>query len=178
MSNETDASPRPKLQVTAEPDSPLVVSPSASPASRAAFETPDDHRLTHESFQAILSSQQRAGRWEASDEIDVRAICGEVVLDFTRAELPPSGVIEIEAWAIAGNVEIILPDGAEVEIEGTPILGSIEQDVRKRGAREAIREWVTGERDADIPRPPAAVEPPFFRIDCHAIAGTVKVTGR
>ncbi len=39
-------------------------------------------------------------------------------------------MIGIDAWAICGEVKIIVPDGAEIELEGEPILGSIEQQVR------------------------------------------------
>ncbi len=171
MPNRTDDVPRTKPQTAAAPDSSLAASPGASPA----LQTRDDHLLTQESFRAILSSSQRAGRWEAADEIDVRAICGDVTLDFTRAELPPSGVIEIDAWAIGGHIRIIVPDGAEIVLDGTPILGSIEQHLRKGGPREAIPERVTGEPDrAAAPAP----QPPYFHIDCHAILGVIEVAGR
>jgi len=152
----------------------LTSSSTVGPAQQTA----DDHLLTEESIRAILSSHHRAGRWEAADDIQARAIFGEVTLDFTRADLPPSGVIEIEAWAIGGEILIILPDGAELELEGTPFLGSIEQHTRKKGARDRIRELISGERDEDIPGPAAPAEPPFFRIDGHAIMGTIKVMGR
>jgi hypothetical protein len=150
----------------------------ASPASSPLLQGTDDELVTVDSFRAILSSHQRAGRWEPADEIQVHAILGEVTLDFTRADLPASGMIEIDAWAILGEVNIIVPDGAEVELDGTPILGSIEQQVRKKRAGERIRELVMGEREEDLPGPPPSAEPPYFRIDCHAILGSVKVTGR
>ncbi len=152
----------------------LITSPAASPA----LQTRDDHLLTQESFRAILSSHQRAGRWEPAEKIQVRAILGEVTLDFTRAELPPSGMIEIDALAFCGEVNIIVPDGAEVELDGTPFAGSIEQKARKRGVRERVRELVTGEHDEDLPAPPPPSEPPYFCIDCRAIFGSIKVTGR
>ena len=133
---------------------------------------------TQESFRAILSSHQQGGRWEPADEIQVLAICGEVTLDFTRAELPPRGMIEIDARAICGYIEIIVPDGAEIELEGEPFVGSIEQHMRKKGVLERIRERVTGERDEDLPAPPPPPEPPYFRIDGHAIFGGIKVMGR
>ena len=171
MPSRTDDPPRTKPQIAAAPDSRLAASPAASPA----VQTTDDPQLTQESFQAILSSHQRAGRWEPADEIQVSAIFGAVTLDFTRAELPPSGMIEIDVLAFCGAVEIIVPDGAEVELDGTPVLGSIEQKLRKGGAREAIREWVTDGRDGDLPPRP---EPPYFRIDCHAILGSIEVKGR
>ena len=151
------------------------------PAASSALQTRDDDLLTQESFRSILSSHQQAGRWEPADEIEVRAILGEVTLDFTRAELPTSGVIEIYAQAICGEVNIIVPDGAEIELDATPVLGSIEcidQQVRKKGARERIRERVPGEGDEDLPEPPPPQEPPYFRIDGRAILGTIKVTCR
>ncbi len=174
MPSRPDDPPQTKSQIVAVPDSQLAASPEASPALQAT----DDHPLTQETFRAIFSSNQRAGDWEVADEIHVRAIAGEVTLDFTRAELPPSGMVEIHAWAIAGEVNIIVPDGAEIELEGEPVLGSIEQQVRKRGTGERISEWVTGERDEDLPAPPPPPEPPYFRIYGHAIMGSVKVTGR
>lgn len=105
-------------------------------------------------------------------------MCGNVTLDFRRAELPPSGAVEIDARAICGAIEIIVPDGAEVEIEGTPFVGSIEQHLRGAGVRERIREWVTGERDDDAIAPPLSEEPPLFRIFGQAIFGSIRVTGR
>ncbi len=173
MPSRTEDPPQTQLEIAAVPDSRLAASPAASPA----LETTDD-RLTQESFRAICSANQRAGRWEAADEIEVRAIFGAVTLDFTRADLPPSGVIEIDALAFCGAVEIIVPDGADVELDGTPVLGSIEQKLRKRGAREEIREWVTGERDEDLAAPAPPPEPPYFRIDGRAIFGAIKVMGR
>lgn len=176
MPTRTEDPPRTRPQVPAAPVS-SGLTPRASGGSALPTREEDDD-LTRDSFRAIFSSHQRAGRWEPADEIQARAICGEVVLDFTRAVLPESGEIEIEAWAICGEVRIVVPDGADVELLGTPILGSIEQQVRRKGTRERIREWVTGERDEDLPVPPQPPEPPYFRIDCHAILGAVKVTGR
>jgi hypothetical protein len=125
-----------------------------------------------------LSSRELAGRWEPSDQIEVRAVLGEITLDFTRATLPASGVVEIDAFVFCGEVKIVLPDGADVEVEGTPVLGSIEQKVRKKGPGERIRDWATGEGGADRAAPLDGEEPPFFRIDGRAIMGKIRVTGR
>jgi hypothetical protein len=175
MPNRTDDPPGTRPKIVTAPASRLASPPATSPASRAI----EDHPLTEESFRAIFSSNQRGGRWEPADEIQVLAVCGEVTLDFTRAELPPGGMIGIDARAICGAVEIILPDGAEVELEAEPFLGSVEhQHVRRKGVGDAIRDWVTGERDDDRPAPPTSAEPPYFRIDGRAILGSIKVTGR
>ena len=175
MPSRTDDPTRTTPQIETVPDSRLATSSEAGPEP----DTTDEHELTEETFRAIFSSNQRAGQWEVADEIRVHAIAGEVVLDFTRAELPPSGVVEIEAWAICGEVKIVVPAGAEIEIEGQPFMGSIEQQVQKKGVREGIREWVTGERHEDLPPSSPSSEPPYFRINGHAIMGAIKVeTGR
>ena len=165
MPNRTDDPPRTKPQIGALPASQSAVSPVVSPA----VQTTDDHLLTHESFHGIFSSNQRAGRWEPADEIEVLAVCGEVTLDFTDVELPPGAMIEIEALSICGEVTIIVPNGAEIELDGTPILGSIEQEVGRKRARRAIAE--------PLPAAPPPAEPPYFRIDARAILGTVRVKG-
>ena len=178
MPSRTDDPPRPRPQTADLPFPSSTLSPSASRVLPLASDRP----LTQESFRAILSSHQRAGRWQPADDIEVRAIMGEVTLDFTRAELPESGEIEIEALAICGEVTIILPDGAEVELEGTPVLGSIEQQAHtsKKTPSQWIREFVTGERAAagPVPHPTEASDPPFFRIDARAVLGNIKVIGR
>lgn len=175
MTRPTDDPPRTELPIETASESALVRAAAVAPKLEARDE---DDRLTRESFRAILSSQQREGRWEPADEIEVRAICGEVKLDFTRAELPPGNVVEIEARAICGTIEIVVPDGAEVDIDGTPVLGSIEHHVRRKRTGERIREWVTGERDDERPARAPGSEPPYFHVDARAILGTVKVTGR
>jgi hypothetical protein len=174
MARRTDDPQQSRLPSAGVPTSGLP----ASPAAGGPLQTADDHLLTQESFRAILSSHQRAGRWEAADEIEVRAIFGEVTLDFTRADLPPSGIIEIEALAFCGEIKIIVPEGAEIELNGTPIVGSIEQQVHKRGAGERIRGWVTGERDDQLRAASDSSAQPYFRVDGRAIFGTIRVIGR
>jgi len=95
-----------------------------------------------------------------------------VKLDFTRAALPPSGEVDLDVRAICGDVEIIVPDGAEVEMEATPVVGSVERRLRSKGAGERLRAAVTRGREA------AHEDPAFFRIVGTAIFGSIRVQGR
>jgi hypothetical protein len=177
MPGDYDDPPRTRPTVVGMPKAEEDAVPAPAGARDLAME-PDDDFVSYETFRAILSSHQRAGRWEAADEIEAVAILGEVTLDFTRADLPPGGVVDIEAQAILGEVKIIVPAGAEVEVSGTPFLGSIEQHVRRKGTGEVIREWVTGERDDDLPAAAPDDQPPLFRIDGSAILGSIRVSVR
>ena len=69
---------------------------------------------------------------------------------------------------------VIVPEGADVELHGTPILGNVEQKVRKKGAREKLKAWVTGDEPDALTDPEG---PPTFCIDGHAILGSIRVLG-
>ena len=133
----------------------------------------DFEEFETESIMSLLSSTQRAGTWEVADRIEAFALMGDVKLDFAKAHLPASGVVEIHAVSIMGQVTISVPEGAEVEMKGFPVLGSFEQKTRRRRrTRDVVREWVTGEeREA----PPLDEEPPLFRISGVAIMGSVEL---
>jgi len=116
---------------------------------------------------SVFSAIERAGRWTPADEMFIRAIFGSVKLDFTMADLPPSGVIDLEVRAIFGSVELFVPDGAEVILDGTPIFGSVEQKLPS-GSRGA----------ADTRTGLADPEPVSFHIVGQAIFGSIEVIGR
>ena len=140
-----------------------------------AFEEIESQSVSQSVF-SILSAVKRQGAWQAVDQIDVFALLGKAHLDFTQAELPDSGMVEIRVMAILGNIKVVVPEGAEVEIEGVPLLGSFQQKTPKwRKARKVVREWVTGQ-----PREPddADDEPPLFRITGFALLGNVDVDTR
>lgn len=123
--------------------------------------------LTEETVNSVFSAIEREGRWSPADDTFVRAIFGAVKLDFTMADLPPSGVIDLDVRAIFGSVEIIVPDGAEVILDGTPIFGSVEQKLPS-GSRGRHRDDVADVDD----------EPVSFHIVGQAIFGSIEVIGR
>ena len=71
------------------------------------------------------------------------------------------------------SIKIVVPEGAEVAIEGVPLLGSFEHKTPKwRKARKVVREWVAGQP------PEEDYDPPFFRITGFALLGSVEVDTR
>jgi hypothetical protein len=120
----------------------------------------------------VLSNQGRGGVWEPADQIRAVAVWGHVELDFRQASLPPGGIVDIDCSAIMGAIEIHVPSGAQVEIDGMPLLGSFEHKSRGRGVAERVREWVRG-GDREHDEDPDA--PPLFRVHGLALMGSVAV---
>lgn len=106
---------------------------------------------------AVMSGAKRAGQWEPSRHLFAYAFWGGAELDFREAALPP-GVTTVTAIAIMGGVDIIVPPGVAVDVEGFAFMGGIDQ-VHERAAGD----------DPDAPR---------IRIQGFALMGGVDVTVR
>jgi hypothetical protein len=73
----------------------------------------------------VMGSAKRIGRWRVGHELHAVSIMGECKIDL-RGAVIDSPVITIDALAIMGTVEIIVPEGVEVDLEGIAIMGSKE----------------------------------------------------
>lgn len=73
----------------------------------------------------IMASAKRSGRWRVGHEIHAVAVMGECRVDL-RDALIDGDVITVTAVAIMGNVDIIVPEGIEVDMQGIAIMGSKE----------------------------------------------------
>lgn len=74
---------------------------------------------------AIFSNVKRNGRWLVPSHLRVTAALGEVKLDLCDAVLQGREVT-IEVWALLGNVEIVVPEGVDVQLRGTAIAATKE----------------------------------------------------
>ena len=74
---------------------------------------------------AFLSSTNRDGDWILPRSFRVVAFMGNVELDLTNVRLG-SGESHIEIRCIFGNVEITVPPGIRIEVEGDPFIGTFE----------------------------------------------------
>lgn len=79
---------------------------------------------------AVFGANSRAGDWTVPRCLRVMAVFGGSELDFRQASLAP-GTTEIHVTAVLGGVEIIVPPGLPVDVDGVGILGGFEEVGRK-----------------------------------------------
>jgi hypothetical protein len=77
---------------------------------------------------AVMGGAERKGRWRMPAEATAVAIMGGVVLDLRAATLT-SQVTTIRAAALMGGVDVIVPPGVRVEMNGIPLMGGGENRV-------------------------------------------------
>lgn len=106
---------------------------------------------------SVLGSTRRAGRWVVPQRLMVRAVFGNVELDFRDAVLP-TGVVELDLRAVFGNIEITVPPQLTVESNGSAVLGNFDHVERSPSQ--------------------AAGDGPVLRITGTTVFGNVEITTR
>ena len=74
---------------------------------------------------ACMGGASRKGRWTPARKNYSIAVMGGTELDFREAVFGP-GVTEVQAFAVWGGVEIIVPPGLHVESHGIAIMGGFD----------------------------------------------------
>lgn len=70
----------------------------------------------------ILSSSTTSGRWRPGQSTTAFAMLGEAKVDLQGAEYDGDELV-INAYSVLGEVEIVVPEGVEVDLRGVSILG-------------------------------------------------------
>jgi hypothetical protein len=140
--------------VPATPAPQSVPAPIAAPRTRAPDPQHDERR---QHIVAIMSGAKRVGAWDPSRHVFAYAVCGGAELDFREAALVP-GVTTVTAVAIMGGIEITVPPGVAVDVEGFALMGGLDH-MHERGASD----------DPDAPR---------IRVQGFAMMGGVDVSVR
>jgi hypothetical protein len=102
-------------------------------AATADLEGPATPALPDEVIRqrALFSSFTRQGRWRIARQSRYSAVFGNVKLDLRDAVLA-GPEIDLEAKAVFGGVEVIVPEGVHVELIGGAALSS--QELKVEGA--------------------------------------------
>jgi len=78
-----------------------------------------------ETYTGILSGIKRKGKWKPARNNRVFVFLGGIDLDFSEAELAP-GVTDFEFFCVLGGIDLIVPEGINVDLSGVPVLGGLE----------------------------------------------------
>jgi hypothetical protein len=95
-----------------------------APAPGVAIARPENVS-PQQTIVAIMGGAVRRGIWTPPRNLNVIAVMGGAELDFREAALAP-GVTEITVFAVMGGVEITVPPGLSVEVNGMAVMGGFE----------------------------------------------------
>jgi hypothetical protein len=105
---------------------------------------------------AVLGDSRRKGRWRLKPRTTAIAVAGDCELDLRNAEVT-SAEVEIAAYALMGDVKVIVPPGMRVELTGVALMGDKEAKLKK-----------------SRPLPGA----PLIRVRAYALMGDVTVRSK
>ncbi|HYJ79768.1 MAG TPA: DUF1707 domain-containing protein [Longimicrobiaceae bacterium] len=106
-------------------DLPVVQAP-ASGTAMAAAPARTDYVPERQVVAALMGGAERKGVWTPPQELWVVAVMGGAELDFRQARFGP-GVTEVNCFILMGGVEIVVPPGVHVELNGLAIMGGFGQ---------------------------------------------------
>jgi len=107
-------------------DLPALPHTPATPAPGPRVEVVRDEEVQdQQTVFALMGGTERSGIWTPARVINALAIMGGVGLDFREARFAP-GVTEVNAAAIMGGIEILVPPGVRIESNGIGIMGAFE----------------------------------------------------
>ena len=105
---------------------------STGDVSQRAWQAPPGATPSSSSVVAIFGGASRKGEWVVPEQLTTFAMFGGVELDLSTATFAQS-TSEINAVAVFGGVEITVPDGLTVHVEGIGIFGGFDQKAEGPG---------------------------------------------
>ncbi|HEY7070275.1 MAG TPA: adenylate/guanylate cyclase domain-containing protein, partial [Acidimicrobiales bacterium] len=95
---------------------------AAEPVVPPVPAVPEGSRPPRKLLIAIMNGSNTRGRWRAPAHITAFAFWGSVKVDLRSAAFD-TPVIDIYAWAIMGGVDVVVPAGVAVELDGMVVMG-------------------------------------------------------
>jgi predicted membrane protein len=107
-------------------------------------ERPSEPKLGARTQMMLIGGIERRGRWRVPERLRVVGLIGGIELDLTDAVIENDEPV-IESWLVIGGMEITVPEGIEVEVEGVTVLGGTENESPGRhmsgGPRVRVRHF-------------------------------------
>ena len=74
-----------------------------------------------------LGDIKRSGAWVVPAETRYRSWLGHIKLDLREARISEPEV-RVHAWALFGNIDVLVPEGVEVDVQARARVGQIKQE--------------------------------------------------
>ena len=78
---------------------------------------------------SIMAGGGRKGRWRCGNRVVAVAVMGGCHIDFRGAEIDAEEV-HVVAVAVMGGIDIVVPEGIEVSLDGLPVMGGKSMHVK------------------------------------------------
>ena len=78
---------------------------------------------------SIMAGAGKKGRWRCGDRVVAVAVMGGCQIDFRGAEIDADEV-HVVAVAVMGGIDIVVPEGIEVGLDGLPVMGGKTMQVK------------------------------------------------
>ncbi len=89
----------------------------------------DDEDVTYSSIKTVLGGARRDQRWHLTDEVDVLTLLGSGRFDLRDVETSGRDVVEISVTCVLGVVDLVVPVGTMVVLDGASFLASAKSRV-------------------------------------------------
>jgi hypothetical protein len=93
--------------------------------------------------QTALGDVKRSGAWAVPAESHYRSWMGHIQLDLRQARISDHEV-RIHAWTLFGTIDLLVPEGVEVDVQARSRLGQIKQETGPPASAGAPRIVLTG----------------------------------
>ncbi|MCE5256763.1 MAG: LiaF-related protein [Spirochaetaceae bacterium] len=70
----------------------------------------------------VMGERMMTGDWLNSDSVISITLMGDTIIDLRDTSLPPHG-LKIQAFAVMGEIKIIVPEGLPVRMSAVPFMG-------------------------------------------------------
>ncbi len=88
-----------------------------------------DDEIHNTTVRTVLGSSRREQRWDLAHEVDISTVLGKSFFDLRRARPMGDDDVEISISCFLGSVELLVPIGTRVTLEGSTFLAGASSDV-------------------------------------------------
>ncbi len=126
----------------------------------------DDDEIYYTTVRTVLGSSRRDQRWDLAHEMSISTVLGKSFFDLRSARPMGDEDVEISISCFLGSVELLVPVGTRVTLEGSTFLAGASSDVS--GDDDVL---ATSPDGVDLVAKPL----PRLDISANAVLGRVRV---